>query len=82
MDEFLEIVEINLLFPNIPLSLTESSGDVSAQGALRTAAAGLNANSPVAAAGITNGSKYPKQPVNPESLIVNNSSKAVNVTDV
>jgi hypothetical protein len=69
-------------FPNIPLSLTESSGDVSAQGALRTAAAGLNANSPVVAAGITNGSKYPKQPVDPNSLIVNNSSKAVNVTDV
>jgi len=69
-------------FPNIPLTLAESSGTTSAHAALRSGAAGLNANTPVGAAGIVNVNKYPKQPVDPVSLIVNNSSKAVNVTGV
>jgi hypothetical protein len=69
-------------FPNIPLTLAESSGNTSAQGALRSAAAGLNVNSPAGATGIVNGSKFPKQPVDPKSLIANNSSQSVNVTGV
>jgi len=69
-------------FPNIPLTLSESAGGVSAQGALRSAAGGLNANSPASASGIVNGNKFPKQPVSPNSLISNNSSQSVNVTGV
>lgn len=69
-------------FPNIPLTLAESSGNTSAQGALRTAAGELNANTPAGATGIVNDSKYPKQPVSPNSLIANNSSQSVNVTGV
>ncbi|NBP02360.1 MAG: hypothetical protein EBU90_20035 [Proteobacteria bacterium] len=63
-------------FVNLPLTLT-TSGDSSAQAAVRSSANSLAKSTPSKASGIANGNKYPIGSFNNTDLLDNNTSKSV-----